>query len=88
MRKAGVFVAGAATGMVVLPLAVRFVPPVRDAAVFIAAIDMSIHFLNKDNRNDARKLAERFIKIMDDMDAKDAAKEEEPKTTNYAKAGK
>jgi len=75
MRKVGVFVAGAATGMVVLPLAVRFVPPVRNAAVIVAAIDMSIHFLDKDNRKDARKLADRFIKIMDDMDAKEAARE-------------
>jgi hypothetical protein len=80
MRKAGVFVAGAATGMVVLPLAVRFVPPVRDAAIVVAALDMSIHFLNKDNRKEARTLAEKFIKIMDDMDAKDAAKEAEANT--------
>ena len=83
MRKAAVFVTGMATGMVVLPLAVRFVPPVRNAAVIVAAIDMSITFLDKDNRKEARTLAERFIKIMDDMDAKDAAKEE---TTNKEEA--
>ncbi|AXH44591.1 hypothetical protein SEA_MEDIUMFRY_45 [Arthrobacter phage MediumFry] len=84
MRKAGVFVGGMVTGMVVLPLAVRFVPPVRNAAVVIAAIDMSISFLDADRRDAARKLAERFIDIMNNMDKRDAAKETEEETTQEA----
>lgn len=71
MRKAAVFATGMATGVVSLPLAIIYVKPVRNIAVLGVAAAMSVTFATSaEARESGRKHAQKFIDILDDIEAK------------------
>lgn len=71
MRKATIFVAGMATNAVLTPIAIMYVPPVRKAFALSVAAGMSFIFVQSaEVRETGRKHAQKFIDILNEMDAK------------------
>lgn len=78
MRKPAVFATGMTAGIVSVPLAVIYIKPVRNIAVLGVAAAMSVIFTTSaEARKSGRQHAQKFIDILDDIEAKANKTQEE-----------